>query len=154
MDQQDFSVTLLVDQTPQEVFNAINDVRGWWSGDIEGRTDKLNEEFTYRQQDFHYCKLRITELVPDTRVAWLVTESSLTFVKDTGEWTGTTIRFDISRQGDKTRLVFTHVGLIPTLECYKDCNPGWTHYLSEGLLSLMRAGKSPAGQEASEAPVS
>jgi regulatory protein YycH of two-component signal transduction system YycFG len=153
MDQQDFTTTLVVEQTPQEVFDAINDVGGWWSGEIEGRTDKLNEEFTYRQQDFHYCKMTITELVPGARVAWLVTESSLTFVKDKGEWTGTTIRFDISRQSDKTRLAFTHEGLIPTLECYNDCNPGWTHYLRDGLLGLITTGKSHAGQEASEAPV-
>ncbi len=37
----DFSTTLLVDQTPKEVFQAINNVRGWWSEEIEGSTHKL-----------------------------------------------------------------------------------------------------------------
>ena len=152
MDQQDFTTTLVVDQTPQEVFDAINDARAWWSGEIEGRTDTLNAEFTYRQQDFHYCKMKITEFVPATRVAWLVTESSLTFVADRDEWTGTTIRFDISRQGDKTRLVFTHQGLVPALECYNNCQPGWTHYLREGLLGLITTGVRHPSQQGSEAP--
>ncbi len=47
MKTSDFSTTLLVDQTPKEVFDAVNNVRGWWSEEIEGRTDKLNEEFKY-----------------------------------------------------------------------------------------------------------
>jgi predicted dithiol-disulfide oxidoreductase (DUF899 family) len=46
MNTKDFTTTILVDKTPQEAFNAINNVRGWWSEEIEGSTDKLNAEFT------------------------------------------------------------------------------------------------------------
>ena len=44
-----------VDQTPEEVFNAINNPRGWWSEEIEGSTDKLNDEFNYHYKDVHHC---------------------------------------------------------------------------------------------------
>jgi hypothetical protein len=63
MKSQDFTAALLVDQTPEEVFTAINNIRGWWSEDIEGSTDKLNHEFMYRDKHLR-SKMKITELIP------------------------------------------------------------------------------------------
>lgn len=48
MSSSDFAATFTVDRTPEEVFAAIDDVRGWWSGNIEADTDALGAEFTYR----------------------------------------------------------------------------------------------------------
>jgi hypothetical protein len=62
MTTRSFSATFTVDETPKEVFAAINNVRGWWTGEIQGNTDCLGEEFTYRYKAAHYSKQRITEL--------------------------------------------------------------------------------------------
>src|SRR5690349_7729506 len=98
----DFTTTLEVNQTAEEAFNAINNVRGWWSKEIEGSTNKLNHEFSYRFDDIHRCKMKLIELIPGKRVVWLVMENYFKFTKDKSEWTGTKIIFDISGKNSKT----------------------------------------------------
>jgi hypothetical protein len=96
MKTSDFTTILLVDQAPEKVFNAINNVRGWWSEEIEGSTDKLNDEWNYHYEDLHRCKMKVTELIPDKKVVWLVMENYMTFTKDKTEWTGNKIIFEIT----------------------------------------------------------
>jgi hypothetical protein len=136
-----FTTTISVDQTPQQAFAAINDVGGWWSGEIVGTTDQVGGEFTYRYKKLHSSKQKVTELVPGKRVVWLVVDSHLDFTKDKQEWTGTRMIFDIARKGDQTEVRFTHEGLVPTLECYDACFEGWTSLVEGNLRGLMAAGK-------------
>lgn len=135
-----YTTSFLVDQTPEEVFAAINNVRGWWTGEIEGSTDKLGDEFTYRYEELHYSKQRITEFVPGKKVVWRVLDASLNFVEDTSEWTGTEITFDIARRGDKTEVRFTHLGLVPQFECFDSCSNAWGFYINGSLRNLITAG--------------
>ncbi len=136
-----FTTTFLVDQTPEEVFDAVNNVRGWWSGNIEGVTDKLGSEWTYRYKDMHRSKQKITELVSGKKVVWHVLDAYLSFVKDKTEWNGTDIVFEISKKDDKTQLRFTHVGLVPDFECYDDCSNAWGGYINTSLRNLITRGK-------------
>lgn len=131
----------MVDNSAHEVFDAINNVRAWWHGEIKGDTDKLNDEFTYQMKEFHFSKQKVVELIPDKKVVWLVTDSKLTFVKKQDEWTGTKIIFDISEVGDKTQLRLTHEGLVPEFECYGGCSSGWSSLVQKSLYSLITTGK-------------
>ena len=139
MTTTDFTTTILVDQTPEEAFNAINNVRGWWTGEpgVEGNTDKPGDEFTYRYQDIHYSKQKVTELIPGKKVVWLVTDSKLNFTKDKSEWTGTKISFEIAKKGDKTEIRFTHIGLVSEIECYRDCSNAWSFYINNSLRNFI-----------------
>src|SRR6185436_1006210 len=108
----DFTTVITVDQSPQEVFNAINNVRGWWSEEIEGGTDKLNDVFTYHYKDVHNCKMKITEFVPGKKVVWHVLDNHFSSTKDKSEWIDTKNIFEISETHRKTKLRFTHQGLV------------------------------------------
>ncbi len=141
MQNNNFNISFLVDQTASEVFNAINNVRGWWSETLEGSSEKLHDEFSYRHGDFHYSKHKLIEIVPNEKVVWLTLDSKLTFVKDQNEWNGTKMIFEISKQDEKTKLVITHLGLVPEFECFDACSKGWTYYLQNSLLPLITVGK-------------
>ena len=141
MNDQSLTITFAVDQTPQEVFDAINNVRAWWSGEIDGSTDKLGEEWTYRYKDVHRTTQKITEFVPGKKVVWHVSDAQLNFVKDKTEWNGTDIVFEIARKGDKTEVRFTHVGLVPTFERYDGCSGAWGFYINDSLRNLITTGK-------------
>lgn len=142
---KDYSATFLVDNTLETAFDAINNVRGWWSENIEGRTDALGE-FKYRAEDLHRCTIRITELVPGKRVVWHVLDNDFNFIADKSEWKDTDIIFELAKKGDQTEVRFTHVGLVPTYECYDVCSDAWGHYIKGSLRSLMTTGKGQPNQ--------
>ena len=137
-----YTTRFLVDQTPEEVFAAISNVREWWTGEIEGSTDKLGAEFTYRYEELHYSKQKITEFVPGKKVVWSVLDSSLNFVEDKSEWTGTEITFEIARMDDETEVHFTHLGLVPEYECFDSCSSAWSFYVNGSLRNLITTGKT------------
>jgi len=145
MSGPNFTVAYTLSQTPEQVFDAVNDVRGWWTGKpgVKGRTDRLGAEFTYRYQKLHYTKQRIIEFVPGKKVVWLVLDSRLSFVKDETEWNGSRITFEISKKGRKTQLRFTHVGLVPEVECYGDCSSAWGYYVRGPLRARIAKGEAP-----------
>lgn len=141
MKEQDFTTTIVVDQTPKQVFDAVNNPQNWWPGEVKGSTDKLNGEFTYRYKEFHFSKQKVVEMIPDEKVVWLVTESNIDYAEDKREWTDTKISFEISRQDNKTRLRFTHLGLVPQIECFDSCSNSWSQIIQQSLLSLIATGE-------------
>ncbi|PST83116.1 SRPBCC domain-containing protein [Pedobacter yulinensis] len=141
MRNEDFSTTITVAATPAEVFQAISHVRGWWSENVSGHTDRANGEFTYHYQDVHRAKMQITTFKPDQRMVWHVIDNYFKFTTDETEWTGTNIIFDISKQDDRTVLRFTHEGLVPAFECFQICHDAWTHYIQDSLKNLIETGK-------------
>jgi hypothetical protein len=142
------SIAFSTDATPQEAFAAITDVRAWWSGEIDGRTDTLGEVFTYRYQDVHRSTQRITELVPGKRVTWHVEDSYLSFVADKAEWNGSDIIFDIVPADGGSEVRFTHVGLHPAQPCYDSCSSAWQFYINGSLRNLIADGQGePNPQE-------
>ena len=148
MNGQDFTTTFSVDQTPKEAFDAIRNVRGWWSEQIEGSTDQLGDEFTYCYKDAHRCKIRLVEVIPDRKIVWLVLDNYFSFTEDKSEWKDTRVTFEIFPRGNRTEVRFAHVGLVPEYECFDICSNAWGSYINGSLRNLIATGKGhPNKQE-------
>ena len=121
MKNQSYNTSIEVPLPPKAVFAHINDVPKWWikevagaSTEFEGKSSNLNDEFILRHGDNHYSKHKLIEVIPNKKIVWLVTESTLHWLqKDKHEWKNTKMIFEIARKGDKTILHFTHQGLFP-----------------------------------------
>lgn len=142
-DENSYSTSFMVDQSPQKVFNAINHVRDWWSAEVEGNTEQLHSIFFYHYKDVHLSKMEIVVSIPGKRVVWFVKDNYFDFVEDKTEWKGNKIIFEITKENDKTKLTFTHHGLLPRNECYDVCEKAWTSYIQGSLKNLITSG---AGQ--------
>lgn len=136
-----FTAAFTVDQTCAEVFQAVNDVRGWWSEDIEGDTGQVGGEFSYQYQSAHRCRIKVAGLVPGEKVTWRVLDNYFEFTFDQSEWTDTEIRFEITGRDGQTEIRFTHVGLVPEQECFDVCSRSWDFYLYTSLRALIRTGR-------------
>jgi hypothetical protein len=151
--EQNYTTTFSVDRTPQEAFDAITDVRGWWSEEVEGVTDQVGGEFDYHYKDVHRCRVRVTELEPGRKVAWRILDNYFNFIDDQSEWKDTEVVFEISEAGDGAEVRFTHVGLVPQYDCYDVCSNAWAGYLSGSLPSLINTGTGqPNPREDGNAP--
>ena len=145
MNNNSFTTTIAVAKSPEDVFNRItHDVAKWWGGqDLTGRTQKLNDEFIIHHPGAHYSKQRIVELIPNAKLVWLVTESTLYWLqKDQHEWENTRMIFELSTNGGQTRLHFTQEGLVPEKECFALCSQGWNTVIKDYLFYLITEGKA------------
>ena len=135
-----YTTKFTVDQSPAQVYDAVLNVAGWWSVDIEGPTDQAGQEFTFRGQDIHRSQIRVTELVPGKRVVWHVLDTYMNFVDDQNEWPDTDITFEITERDGVTELEFSHIGLNPAFECYDRCSNAWTFFVRDSLYELITTG--------------
>jgi uncharacterized protein YndB with AHSA1/START domain len=141
MSDTSYTTSFSVDRTPEEVFAAINDVRGWWMTKVNGDNGAVGDEFSYHVPGIHFCKMRVTELVPAQKVVWQVVDNHMGFIEDQSEWKGTEIRFELFRKDGATELRFVHDGLVPSYECFDICRNAWTFYVGSSLRSLAATGE-------------
>jgi uncharacterized protein YndB with AHSA1/START domain len=140
----DFKMAFTVPMTADKVFDAINNVRGWWIGNIEGTTDKVGAKFVYKYKYAHDTTQEILELVPNKKIVWKVIKSDIYFVKNKKEWLGTKIIFKLIAIKDATEIHFTHEGLNPSLQCHDGCAEGWNFYLGKSLKNWILKGEGVA----------
>jgi len=146
MSEASYTTAVTIAKPPAEVFDAINDVRSWWSEEVDGDTNRVGAEFAYRGHDDadtveHRSRIRVEELVPGERVVWRVLDNYMSFIDDQSEWKNTEIRFELFPSHGGTELRFTHVGLVPSYECFDVCKDAWGLYIRESLPAFVTSGK-------------
>jgi hypothetical protein len=152
MSQANFSTVIEVSQSPEEVFSCISNVPKWWSKDYQGDSKHLNDEFIIHHPMQHHSKQRLVEVIPNKKIVWLITESTLYWLQgNKEEWKNTRIIFDIESANEGTILHFTHEGLTPDKECFSMCEKGWSIVINEWLHHFITHGaESPEMNRAAQ----
>lgn len=141
MGNKDFNSSISARIGAGEAIRRISDVPGWWGVTFSGSTEKQGDVFSVKMTGDSYFNFLVSELVPGKRVVWLVTDCHMPWYSDKTEWTNTRLIFDLKEADGVTEVGFTHEGLTPEVECYKDCEQGWTHWVKTSLFSYLSTGK-------------
>ncbi len=141
MGNDNFNSSISVQISANEAIEKISNVPQWWGVTFTGSSEKQNDTFTVKMTGDSFFNFTVTELVPGKRVVWLVTDCHMPWYSDKKEWAGTRLIFDLHEHDGVTEVKFTHEGLTPAVECYKDCEPGWTHWIQTSLFSYLTNGK-------------
>jgi len=141
MEKKNFHSTITVDASANEAIKKVSNVPEWWGITFTGSAEKQNDTFIVKMSGDSFFNFTVAELLTGKRVVWFVTDCNMPWYTDKKEWTNTKLIFDVSENNGITELKFTHEGLTPEVECYKDCAPGWTHWITTSLLSYLTTGK-------------
>lgn len=140
MEKKNYHTTIVVNASQEEALKKISQVI-WWKKDFRGTAEKLNDKFSVPFGELNgeqsFVDFVVSELVPNKRIAWKVTDSNLPWFNDKKEWNGTEVVFDLFPDQGKTRIAFTHVGLVPGVECYEACESGWNGHITKDLLNFI-----------------
>ena len=141
METNNFNCSIAAKMSVGEAIKKISNVPEWWGVTFTGNSEKQNDKFTVKMTGDSYFNFTVAELTPGKRVVWLVTDCYMPWYSDKKEWTNTRLVFDLNENNGVTEVSFKHEGLTPDVECYKDCESGWTHWIKTSLFSYLTTGK-------------
>jgi uncharacterized protein YndB with AHSA1/START domain len=121
--------------SPDQVYRALTTVEGlagWWTAETSGDPDGTLQ---FRFGEVGGCDAKVLDRQPGACVEWEI-------VGGPEEWLGTTVTFDLARDGDWTIVLFTHGGWREPVEFMAHCSTKWATFLMS-LKSLVETG---AGQ--------
>jgi len=150
METQDFNCSFSANIGAIEATEKIGKLPDWWGVGFNGHTEKQGDQFIVKMGGDSFFDFRVDELVPGKRIVWAVTDCNMPWYNDKKEWTNTRLIFDLKEADGETQLSFMHEGLTPDVECFKDCKPGWTHWITTSLKSYLTTGKGDFKQPGSK----
>ena len=140
MKNGNFHRTITVKASAEEAIREISHVNLWWAKNFKGKAEKQNDKFSV-QFGNTFVNFQVSELVPNKKVTWKVTDCNLHWIEAKKEWKGTELVFEVFEKENVTHIDFTHIGLVPGIECYSDCEAGWNGHITNSLVKLINEGK-------------
>ena len=146
MSNENFNRSISAKISADDAIKKINNITDWWRVSCSGSCEKQNDKFIVTMGGDSFFNFTVAELIPGKKVVWLVTDCNMPWYSDKKEWADTKLIFDLSENNGVTKLNFTHEGLTPDIECYKQCEFGWNHWITRSLFSYLTTGKGDFNQ--------
>ena len=109
--------------SPDAVYRALTTregLAGWWTENTHGEGGVGSTlQFRFGAGGFD---MKVLELKPGERVLWQVVDGP-------EEWIGTTVSWDLKRDGDYTIVLFKHQGWKEVVEFMHHCSTKWAVFL-------------------------
>jgi hypothetical protein len=139
--KNDFNSSISAKINADEAIKRISNIPAWWGVNFSGHSEKQNDQFVIKMGGDSFFDFTVEELNPGKRLVWLVNDCNMPWYSDKKEWANTKLIFDLSENNGTTSLTFTHEGLNPEVECFQDCQTGWTHWIQKSLFSYFTTGR-------------
>jgi uncharacterized protein YndB with AHSA1/START domain len=124
-----------VKSSPIEAYTALttrDGLAGWWTTGTSG-TFGVGGVIHFRFGTRGGVDMKVLELEPAKRVLWQVIDGPT-------EWIDTTVRFELTKNGDFTVILFKHEDWKEPVEFMHHCSTKWATFLLS-FKSLVETGK-------------
>ena len=141
MSQQDYHCEITANVNAKEAFESISKgIPEWWTPNFEGGSQNVDDLFTIRFPTT-FVDFEVTEIVPARKIVWQVNDCYFAWLKDKTEWTDPRVVWEFLPQNESTKISMTHIGLVPEIECYRNCVRGWDFFVKQSLRKLLTEGQ-------------
>lgn len=134
---KDYNATLTSSHNAEVIFKTITEEMSNWWAPMSGKFVNLGDQASIRFGENSYWSFEASTLNKPSRV--VLTCNGAHHIcdnlsdKSRAEWLGTKLVFEITEEQENSHINFTHIGLVPELECFDECKAGWDHYFLGSL---------------------
>ncbi len=91
-ENENYTCSITANITANEAFKSISKVTEWWSKNLDGKTEKPNDVFTYYSRDT-WVTFKITEIAANKKIVRHVIDCYLPSFKNKTKWKNTEVIF-------------------------------------------------------------
>ena len=142
MKNKSYEAEIKISASPEAVYHALtSQIDKWWT-ESSNEAGQVGDKLVVSFEKTTCWQMIVTEASKNQLLVWQVLQAyhDLENIAKKDEWKGTTIRWEILATNAGSKLMLTHQGLVPELQCYEICQSGW-HYFLGSLKGFLETGK-------------